>query len=131
MRLIPSLKFCARILAIFLTTAASSLAQSATPVTKPAYYVSEFHVNDPEGIKPYSAQVESTFKPYGGRFVVRGGGDIVSLEGPPQYDRVVIIAFDSVDKALAWYNSPEYSKLRPIRHRTATSRVYIVDGLPQ
>ncbi|HHZ8846566.1 TPA: hypothetical protein ACWMEY_004252 [Enterobacter cloacae] len=24
-------------------------------------------------MKPYSAQVESTFRPFGGRFIVRGG----------------------------------------------------------
>ncbi|MDK4717317.1 DUF1330 domain-containing protein [Rhizobium sp. CNPSo 4039] len=124
------LSVCASGLLAVLATAGGSCAQTAAAPAKPAYYISEFHVNDPEGIKPYSAQVESTFRPFGGRFVVRGGGSIASLEGPEQHDRVVIIAFDSMEKALAWYNSREYSRLRPIRHRTATSRVYIVEGLP-
>ncbi|MGO4569288.1 DUF1330 domain-containing protein [Rhizobium sp. 2YAF20] len=41
---------------------------------------------------------------------------------------MVVIAFGSVDKAKAWYNPPEYEELKPIRHRSATSRVYIVEG---
>jgi len=39
----------------------------------PAYYIAEFQATDLDAIKPYSAQVESTFRPFGGRFIVRGG----------------------------------------------------------
>ncbi|WP_436873426.1 DUF1330 domain-containing protein [Kosakonia sacchari] len=39
----------------------------------PAYYIAEFQATDREAIKPYSTQVESTFRPFGGRFIVRGG----------------------------------------------------------
>ncbi|KML67743.1 DUF1330 domain-containing protein [Pectobacterium peruviense] len=31
----------------------------------PAYYIAEFQATDREAIKPYSAQVESTFRPFG------------------------------------------------------------------
>lgn len=96
---------------------------------KPAFYIVEFKVTDPEGIKPYSANVESTFKPYGGRFIVRGGGDIASLEGAAVDNRVVVIQFDSPEKARAWYDSPEYRKLRSVRYRSATSRAFIVEGV--
>jgi uncharacterized protein (DUF1330 family) len=110
------------------STMSAPRAQEPASDVKPAYYISEFEVTDPEGIKPYSAQVESTFKPFGGRFIVRGGGDIASLEGAGFDGRMVVIAFDSMDKAKAWYSSPEYEKLKPIRHKSATSRVYIVEG---
>ncbi|MNL28850.1 hypothetical protein D3C87_1505140 [compost metagenome] len=92
----------------------------------PAYYVSEFEVTDPEGIKPYSAQVESTFKPFGGYYFVRGG-EISSLEGEAG-KRIVMIAFPNLEQAKAWYDSPEYRQIRPIRHKSAKSRVYIVEG---
>jgi uncharacterized protein (DUF1330 family) len=110
------------------STMSASRAQEPAAGVKPAYYISEFQVTDPEGIKPYSRQVESTFKPFGGRFIVRGGGDIASLEGAGFKGRMVVIAFDSMEKAKAWYNSLEYEKLKPIRHKSATSRVYIVEG---
>jgi quinol monooxygenase YgiN/uncharacterized protein (DUF1330 family) len=97
------------------------------PATKaPAYYVSEFELTDAEAIKPYSAQVEATFKPFGGYYFVRGG-QVSSLEGGP-IKRIVMIAFPSLEQAQAWYDSPQYREIRPIRLRSAKSRVYIVEG---
>jgi uncharacterized protein (DUF1330 family) len=92
-----------------------------------AYYISEFEVTDMEGIRPYSAAVESTFTPFGGRYVVRGG-KVASLEGNPAR-RVIMIAFPSMEQAQAWYDSPAYREILPIRHRSANSRVFILQGM--
>lgn len=100
----------------------------ATKATPPAYYVAEFEITDPEGIKPYSAQVESTFKPYGGHFIVRGGKTI-PLEGAAPKRRRVVIEFASLEKAQAWYNSAEYTELKKIRQRSAKTDVYLIEGL--
>lgn len=102
-------------------------AQAQAPATgKPAYYMSEFELTDPEGIRPYSAAVESTFIPFGGRYVVRGG-NVTSLEGEPT-KRVIVIAFPSMQQAQAWYDSPRYREIMPIRHKSARSRVFIMEG---
>ena len=99
----------------------------AAKPTAPAYYVSEFELTDPEGIKPYSAAVEASFTPFGGRYLVRGGR-VESREGEPA-KRIVMIGFPSLERARAWYDSPRYQELMPIRLRSARSRVYIVEGL--
>jgi uncharacterized protein (DUF1330 family) len=104
-------------------------AQTPTQPMRPAFYVAEFEVTDAEGIKPYSQHVEATFKPFSGRYVARSG-KTVSLEGEAP-KRIVMIAFDSMEQAQAWYDSPAYRAIRPIRHKSATSRVYIVEGAPQ
>ncbi|TRO38256.1 DUF1330 domain-containing protein [Pseudomonas putida] len=96
----------------------------------PGYYVAEFEVTDPEGIKPYSAKVESTFRPYGGRFIVRGG-QITSLEGAAPKRKRVVIEFESVEKAKEWYSSPEYSELKKVRQRSAKTDVYLIEGINQ
>jgi uncharacterized protein (DUF1330 family) len=101
-------------------------AQTAVPAKGPAIYVSEFEVVDAEGMKPYSANVDASFAPYGGRYIVRGG-NVVPLEGTPT-KRLVMIEFPSMEQALAWYNSPQYAVLKPIRHKGAISRVYTVQG---
>ncbi|WP_066732907.1 DUF1330 domain-containing protein [Cupriavidus sp. D384] len=93
-----------------------------------AYYIAEFEPTVPGAIQPYSARVEATFKPFGGRFIVRGG-NLEPLEGTPPNGRLIIIAFDSVDQARAWYNSPAYEAIKPIRHQAGTSNVYIVPGV--
>lgn len=104
------------------------LAQTPSQALPPAYYISEFELSDPEGIKPYSQQVETTFTPFSGRYLVRGG-QTASLEGEPP-KRIVIIAFDSMAQAQAWYDSPGYRAIRPIRLQSAKSRVYLVGGVP-
>jgi uncharacterized protein (DUF1330 family) len=38
--------------------------------------------------------------------------------------------FDSMEKARAWRDSPEYKKIYPVREHEAKSRMYIVEGLP-
>jgi uncharacterized protein (DUF1330 family) len=102
-------------------------AQTPSAAQRPAFYISEFELTDPEGIKPYSARVDATFAPFGGRYVVRGG-QIAPLEGEAPKGRIVMIAFPSMERAQAWYNSPAYREIMPIRHKTTKSRVFIVEG---
>ena len=109
--------------------ASAILAQTQSQSKRPAFYISEFEVNDPEGIKPYSQQVEATFAPFTGRYVVRGGQS-ASLEGD-QPKRIVVIDFDSMTQAQAWYDSAAYRAIRPIRLQSAKSRVYVVEGAPE
>lgn len=96
----------------------------------PAYYIAEFELTDPEGIKPYREQVDATFKRYSGRYIVRSPG-VSPLEGSPPGHRLIIIEFDSLEQARAWYNSPEYAKIRPFRQRSGHTNAYIVEGDPK
>ena len=105
-------------------------AQAPSRPVAPAYYIADFELTDPEGIRPYSAGVAATFEPFGGRFIVRGG-EIAALEGEPPKGRLVVIAFDSMEKAQAWYNSAEYQSLKPIRQKSGNSRTFIVEGIPK
>lgn len=105
-------------------------AQNSAPTGKaPGYYVAEFELTDPEGIKPYRDQVDATFQLYGGRYAVRAP-QVERLEGNPTSHRLVIIKFDSIEQARAWYNSPEYAKVRPFRQRSGNTNAYLVEGLP-
>lgn len=122
--IVPSAAIAAALLAG--VGAAPAAAQLAT-VPK-AYYVAEFEPTDLAGLQPYSAGVASTFEPFGGRFAVRGGA-VASLEGTPVRGRMIVIEFDSLERARAWYDSPGYTALRPIRQRSGLSRTYIVEGI--
>src|SRR5688572_30963836 len=50
-----------------------SAKEPAQATRRAAYYIAHFEPSGPDAIRPYSARVASTFEPYGGRFVVRGG----------------------------------------------------------
>jgi uncharacterized protein (DUF1330 family) len=97
--------------------------------TPPAYVVAEVTIHDADTFtKDYAPRVAETLQAYGGRFLT--SGKLTALEGDvPQ--RFVIIAFDSAEKARGWYDSPAYQQLAPIRKRTATSTLFIAEGLPR
>ena len=92
----------------------------------PAYVVATVQIHDPEPYAGYSAQVEDTLRPFGGRFIVRGGQKDVR-EGE-WFDRVVVIEFPSVDQARSWYESDDYQRILPTRLANSTGRVVIVGG---
>jgi uncharacterized protein (DUF1330 family) len=97
--------------------------------TPPAYVVAEVAVHDADIFaRDYAPKVAGTVQAYGGRFLT--SGKVTALEGNvPQ--RFVIIAFDSTEKARGWYDSPVYQPLLETRKKTATSTLFIAEGLPR
>jgi uncharacterized protein (DUF1330 family) len=108
--------------------AASSAIRAQQPKPPAGYLVAEVKVTDPATFKKYAAQVPATLVPFGGRFLAKAG-KITPVEGDPPKGTIVLIAFDSIEKAEAWENSKAYEAIKPIRHQSATSRIFIVQGV--
>lgn len=102
-------------------------AQQHAPL--PGYVVAEVDAHDPAAMNKYGAKVPDTLVPFNHHYLIVSH-NIQALEGTPPNGTIVVIAFDSVEKAQQWYNSPAYAAVRPIRQAAATSRIYIVEGLP-
>jgi uncharacterized protein (DUF1330 family) len=100
--------------------------------TPKAYIVTEVDVTGDMAVfqRDYAAHAQGTVEPFGGRYLVRGGRS-AGTEGEPPKGRIVISVFDSFEKAQAWRNSPAYMKIVTVREREATSRQYIVEGVPE
>jgi uncharacterized protein (DUF1330 family) len=94
----------------------------------PGYVVAEVEVTDPVALKKYGAQAPAIVAAYNGRYVIRGGA-VQALEGEPPKGYFVVIAFDSVEKAREWYDSPAYREIRPIRQNATKSRIFIAEGI--
>jgi len=95
----------------------------------PGYVVAEVEVNDTAAFAKYAAAVPGTLAPFNAKYVVRAG-KITPVEGEAPKQRYIVIAFDSVEKAQAWEDSPAYEAIKPIRHASAKSRVFIAEGVP-
>ena len=94
--------------------------------TPPAYVVAEVAIHDADTFsRDYAPKVAGTVQSFGGRFLT--SGKLTALEGNTP-ERFVIIAFDSLEKARAWYDSPEYQPLLAIRKKTATTTMFIAEG---
>ena len=92
-----------------------------------AYVIGEIEVTDPKLYDDYRKQVLATIEKFGGRFVVRGG-KLEALEGGWAPKRVVVVEFPSMEKALAWYRSPEYAPLIRLRQRASRGKLVAVEG---
>lgn len=92
-----------------------------------AYVIGHMTVTSPEGYKEYTGQVPATLAAHGGEFIVRGGRATL-LEGELPHARHVVIRFPDRAAAEAWYNSPGYQQIVPIRVAHSTGVLMIVDG---
>jgi uncharacterized protein (DUF1330 family) len=96
----------------------------------PAYLISEADaITDFTAIKNYGEKVPETLAPFNGHYhFVVGGGKPQSLDGEAPKG-IVVIAFDNVEQARAWYDSPAYEAIKPIRQSAVKGRMFVVEGI--
>jgi uncharacterized protein (DUF1330 family) len=92
-----------------------------------AYIIARVQVTDWEQYREYTKATPAAIERFGGRFVVRGG-EMITLEGPQETGRVVIIEFPSLDQAKAFYHSEEYSRAKKLREGAATGQFLAIEG---
>jgi uncharacterized protein (DUF1330 family) len=93
-----------------------------------AYVIVDVKIEDPAVYEEYKKLTPASIAAYGGRFVVRGG-TAETLEGDWQPGRVVVLEFASVARAREWWDSPGYAPAKALRHRSATTRMILVEGV--
>lgn len=94
----------------------------------PAYILAQVELTDPDAFSEYKAQAPASVAKYGGEYLVRAGR-YQQLEGAEPLPRIVVMKFPSYEQALNWYNSQEYSRLKPIRHKAARGNLLLVEGV--
>ena len=93
-----------------------------------AYVIAQVDINDPERYVEYTKMVPATVAHYGGRFIARAG-KTESLEGDkPLPQRLVIIEFESYERAKAWWDSEEYRAAKELRQATSNGTLFLIDG---
>jgi uncharacterized protein (DUF1330 family) len=101
-------------------------AQTAVP---PAYLIAHVQVTDPDGWKQYVTALPATLAPYHVKTLARAPGVALDASTPPA-GSTVILAFNSMDDLKAWWNSPAYQAIIPLREKSAKTIVYAIPGMP-
>ncbi|WP_328300936.1 DUF1330 domain-containing protein [Streptomyces sp. NBC_00435] len=81
-----------------------------------------------EDILRYIEEIQATMDPFGGRFLVHGR-QVEVVEGAWP-GTVVMIAFPDIERTRAWYGSPAYQALIPLRADHIAGDIILVDGVP-
>lgn len=93
-----------------------------------AYLIVNIEITDPERYAEYVRAVPASIARFGGKYLVRGG-TAERLEGSFEPKRVVVLQFDSVQQAKAWWASEEYREPKALRQRSAITQMILVEGL--
>jgi uncharacterized protein (DUF1330 family) len=94
----------------------------------PAYLLAHIEITDAEKIKAYQAATPAAVQKYGGKFLVRGG-EKLAVEGKAEKRRVVMLEFADMQKAKAFWDSPEYQACIKLREGAAIFDALILDGV--
>ncbi|MEU9112888.1 DUF1330 domain-containing protein [Streptomyces sp. NPDC048483] len=78
-------------------------------------------------IAVYLEKIQATMDPFGGRFRVHNAKVEVREGSWPGF--VVVIEFPDMDAARAWYDSPAYQEILPLRTRHIEGDVVLVPGV--
>ena len=93
-----------------------------------AYLVVDIEVTNPAQFEEYKKLAPAAIAKYGGRYLIRGGA-YEALEGNWKPQRLTIVEFDSMEKARAFYTSPDYAVAIKARAGAANFKALLVQGV--
>ncbi len=94
----------------------------------PAYIIARINVTDADQYGEYIKATPEIIAKFGGRFIVRGG-NMVTLEGPEEKWRIVVIEFPDLQKAQDFYHSADYADAKKIREGAALAQFVAIEGV--
>jgi len=95
----------------------------------PAYVIAHLREAAPHPeIAEYIERITATFEPHGGRFLVHATQHEVKEGSWPGH--VVMIGFPGIAEARAWWDSPEYQEIAPLRSRHIDGDIILIEGVP-
>jgi uncharacterized protein (DUF1330 family) len=80
-------------------------------------------------IVEYLERIDATLAPFGGTFLIHGARE-ECVEGDWSGD-LIVIAFPSLAAARAWYGSPAYQAIAPLRSRNADGEILLIEGVAE
>jgi uncharacterized protein (DUF1330 family) len=93
-----------------------------------ALIIVDIEVLDPVLYEDYKRLASAAIAAHGGRYLVRGGKSEV-LDGEWQPRRLVVLEFDSMERAKAWRDSREYAEAKKVRDECARANMVVVEGV--
>jgi Uncharacterized conserved protein len=92
-----------------------------------AYILANVDVTDPQQYEQYKKLSSHAMQVHGAEVCARGGA-VQVLEGDWSPKRAVLLKFPSVEKARAFYDSPDYAAARKARAGAAVMRMVLIEG---
>ena len=92
------------------------------------YFLAQQKIHDPEGYQKYLDEVDEVFDKHRGEYLVVDENP-VTLEGKWNYNKTVIIKFNSKEEFEDWYYSEDYQRILKYRLAAADGDAILLEGL--
>jgi uncharacterized protein (DUF1330 family) len=93
------------------------------------YVIVQGKVENQELLDQYAAKAGATIKSHQGR-TLAFDPDPEVVEGKIDHPRTVIVEFPSMTAFRAWYGSPEYQAILPLRLKATQGTLIVAKGIP-
>ncbi len=93
------------------------------------YVIAHGKVENREMLDQYLAKVIPTIESHQGRLIAFDEAPEV-IEGSIDHPRTVILEFPSRTAFRAWYDSPEYQEILPLRLKSTPGTLIVAKGFP-
>ncbi len=93
-----------------------------------AFVIVDSEIKNLDGMQEYIEKVGATLQPHGGQPII-AGTNIEAIEGAWNPSRIVVVRFPNMESAKAWYNSPAYQEILPLRTANTDDKLILVEGL--
>lgn len=94
----------------------------------PVYVIAQSSVQDADKLNEYAVAAGPTIAAHGGKIL--GYADPAKVvEGENAHPRTVMLQFESQEAFQAWYDSPEYQKILPLRLESTQGTLITVNGI--
>src|SRR6201992_2006673 len=103
----------------------NSLKQGVSPTMPKGYVILTEAIKDPEGMKAYGRAAGAAM---GGVNILAVDTKPETIEGTWHGDQTVVLEFESVAAARAWYESEAYQKAAKLRQAAADCNAVIISG---
>ena len=94
----------------------------------PAYIIGEFEILDVAQAGVYGEKADPLLEKHGGRRLV-ASGHVRHLEGREPTRELAVLEFPSRAHAEAFWDDPEYQKVRELRREAVDIQLSVFDGL--
>ena len=94
----------------------------------PAYLVATVAVHDQQTYLKYTVRTPALIARHGGKFLTRGN-PVLTLEGIPFKDRMVILEFPTQAHCEAFFKDPEYEEAAVFRREAAVAQIVVQEGV--
>ena len=91
------------------------------------YVIAQGKIEDRGMLDQYVTEVIPTIESHQGRIVAFDEEPEV-VEGPIEHPRTVMIEFPSLTAFRAWYDSPEYQEILPLRLKSTPGTLIVAKG---